>query len=33
MVRSMVFIGSVLYSLCAMVIDVAMERLFSGTVG
>lgn len=26
-------IGSVLYSLCAMVIDVAMERLFSSTPG
>jgi putative membrane protein len=26
-------IGSVLYSLCAMVIDVAMERLFGSTVG
>ncbi len=26
-------IGSVLYSLCAMVIDVAMERLFNGSPG
>jgi putative membrane protein len=26
-------IGSVLYSLCAMVIDVAMERLFGGSSG
>ena len=26
-------IGSVLYSLCAMVIDVAMERLFNGSAG
>jgi putative membrane protein len=26
-------IGSVLYSLCAMVIDVAMERMFSPSVG
>ena len=26
-------IGSVLYSLCAMVIDVAMERLFGATAG
>jgi putative membrane protein len=26
-------IGSLLYSLCAMVIDVAMERLFSSTPG
>lgn len=26
-------IGSVLYSLCAMVIDVAMERLFSSSPG
>ena len=26
-------VGSVLYSLCAMVIDVAMERLFGATAG
>jgi putative membrane protein len=26
-------IGSVLYSLCAMVIDLAMERIFNGTPG